>query len=99
MALGSYWSRRGMGSRSFLICGWMRIRGQGQEVGRGGYGRERGDRTQAIQARTRAGSEALGAGVGQGGQPDRLAKAHAAARVRGSTPQVGGGEDFLRLSQ
>jgi len=24
MALGSYWSRRGMGSRSFLICGWMR---------------------------------------------------------------------------
>ena len=24
MASGSYWSRRGLGSRAYLTCGWMR---------------------------------------------------------------------------
>src|SRR5215213_1201445 len=33
--------------------------------------------------------------MGQGGQKDRLAKADAAARIRGSAPAVGGGEDLL----
>jgi putative transposase len=47
------------------------------------------------QARARGSGEGLGRGVGQGGQEDRLAKADAAARVRGLTPQVGGGEDLL----
>src|SRR5215211_549913 len=78
-------------------CG---IRGQGQEVGRAGFGLERGARAQATQARTRGGGQALGAGVGQGGQADRLEKAHAAARLCGPTSQVGGGEDvFVALSE
>jgi hypothetical protein len=33
--------------------------------------------------------------VGQGGPKDRLAKADAAARVRGSAPQMGGREDLF----
>src|SRR5215210_9470291 len=33
--------------------------------------------------------------MGQGGQEGRLAEAHAAARVRGSASEVGGGEDLL----
>jgi hypothetical protein len=33
--------------------------------------------------------------VGQGGQEGRLAKVHAAARVRGLAEEVGGGEDLL----
>jgi hypothetical protein len=38
--------------------------------------------------------------MGQGGQKDRLAKADATAGIRGSTSQVGGGEDlFLDLSE
>src|SRR5215203_2653501 len=38
--------------------------------------------------------------MGRGGQKDRLAKADATARIRGSTSQVGGGEDlFLDLSE
>jgi hypothetical protein len=64
-------------------------------VGRGGDGLERGGGAQATQARAGASGEGLGRGVGQGGQEDRLAKADAAARVRGLTPQVGGGEDLL----
>jgi transposase len=72
-----------------------RLRGQGQKVGRGGDGLERGDRAQATQARTRGGSEAMGQGVGQGGQEVRLARADAAARLCGSTPQVGGGANLL----
>src|SRR5215207_405080 len=42
----------------------------------------------------------MGGGMGRGGQKDRLAKADATARIRGSTSQVGGGEDlFLDLSE
>src|SRR5215207_7625011 len=42
----------------------------------------------------------MGGGMGQGGQKDRLAKADATAGIRGSTSQVGGGEDvFLDLSE
>ena len=37
----------------------------------------------------------MGTGMGQGGQEGRLAKADAAARVRGFASQVGGGEDLL----
>jgi transposase len=38
----------------------------------------------------------MGQGMGQGGQEEGgLARADAAARVRGLTPQVGGGEDLL----
>jgi hypothetical protein len=37
----------------------------------------------------------MGQGVGQGGQEGRLAKADAAARLCGSTPQVGGGANLL----
>jgi hypothetical protein len=33
--------------------------------------------------------------MGQGGQEGRLAEAHAAARVRGSASEAGGGEDLL----
>src|SRR4051812_35578293 len=33
--------------------------------------------------------------MGQGGPKDRLAKSDAAARIRGSAPQVGGREDLL----
>jgi hypothetical protein len=33
--------------------------------------------------------------MGQGGPKVRLAKAHAAARIGGSAPQVGGTEDLL----
>jgi transposase len=72
-----------------------RLRGQGQEVGRGGDGLERGGGAKAAQARARGGSEAVGQGVGQGGPRDRLAKADAAARVRGFAEEVGGGDDLL----
>jgi transposase len=61
----------------------------------GGYGLERGGGAKAAQARARGGSEAVGQGVGQGGPKDRLAKADAAARVRGFAEEVGGGEDLL----
>ncbi len=38
--------------------------------------------------------------MGQGGQEDRLAEVHAAARVGGIAEEVGGGEDlFLALSR
>jgi hypothetical protein len=38
--------------------------------------------------------------MGQGGPKDRLAKADATARIRGSSSLVGGGEDlFLDLSE
>ena len=37
----------------------------------------------------------MGRGMGKGGQEDRLAKAPAAARIRGSTSQVGGGANLL----
>src|SRR5918994_1548362 len=47
------------------------------------------------QAHTREGSADLGAGMGQGGQEGRLAKADAAARVRGFAEEVGGGADLL----
>jgi hypothetical protein len=77
-----------------------RIRGQGQAVGRGGDGLECGGGAQAAQARAGGGGEAMGRGMGKGGQEDRLAKADAAARIGGSTSQVGGGAHlFLALSQ
>src|SRR5215213_6490889 len=69
-------------------------------MGRGGDGIERGDGAQAPEARTGGGGEEVGRRMGQGGQKDRLARAYAAARVGGSTPQVGGREDlFLALSE
>jgi len=37
----------------------------------------------------------VGRGVGQGGQKGVMAKADAAARVRGSAPQMGGREDLF----
>src|SRR5215203_2894548 len=77
---------------SVVGCG---LRGQGQKVGRGGDGLERGGSAQAKTARTRGSSEAVGRGVGQGGSKGRLAKADAAARLYGSTPQVVSGKDLL----
>jgi hypothetical protein len=58
-------------------------------------GLKRGDRSKAPEARTGGGSDDLGEGVGQGGQKGRLAKADAAARVRGSAPPMGGGAHVL----
>src|SRR5215213_5406036 len=79
-ASGSYSSRHGAVSRSSSTCGWTRrLRGQGQAVGRGGDGPQRGGGAQAAQAGARGSGRALGKGVGQGRQEDRLAKADAAA--------------------
>ncbi len=65
-------------------------------MGRGSPRFERGGgRAQAPQAHTREGSADLGAGMGQGGQEGRLAKAYAAARVGGFAEEVGGGADLL----
>ena len=79
-ASGSYSSRHGAVSRPSSTCGWMRrLRGQGQAVGRGGDGPQRGGGAQAAQAGARGSGRALGKGVGQGRQEDRLAKADGAA--------------------
>src|SRR5215210_2732777 len=72
-----------------------RLRGQGQAVGRGGHGPERGGRAQTTQARTGGGRQSLGAGMGQGGPKDRLAEPYAAARIRGLASSMGGGADLL----
>src|SRR5215212_8461501 len=64
-------------------------------MGRGGDGLKRRGRAQSAQARTRGCREGLGTGMGQGGQEDRLAKADAAAGVRGSASAVGGGAHLL----
>ena len=64
-------------------------------MGPGRNGLERADRTQAAQARTRGCCQGLGTGMGQGGQEGRLEKAHATARIRAFSSQVGGGEDLL----
>ena len=48
-------------SRLLLTCGWTpALRGQGQEVGRGGDGLERGGGAQATQARARGSGEGFG---------------------------------------
>ena len=57
-------------------------------MGRGGYGPERGDRTQATKAYTGEGGEDLGRGMGQGGKSDRLGEAHAAERLPSATKEV-----------
>ncbi|CAA9448562.1 MAG: hypothetical protein AVDCRST_MAG02-657 [uncultured Rubrobacteraceae bacterium] len=44
-----------------------RLPGQGQEVGRGGFGPERGGGAQAAKAGTREGGQEVGGGTGQGG--------------------------------
>jgi putative transposase len=69
--------------------------GRGRRWAEEAMGFKRGGGAQATQTRTGGSSEEMGQGMGQGGQEDRLARANGAARVRGPTPQVGGGEDLL----
>ena len=65
-------------------------------MGRGGDGLERGGRAQAPEADPRVVGQALGTGVGQGGQGGGLAEVDAAKGFSGSAAQVGCGA-HLRL--
>src|SRR5215211_2429203 len=78
-----------------LVGRW--IRRPRKEVGRRGFGLERGSRQASPKADPREGGEDLIRRMGQGRQEGGLAMAHAAARLSGVASQVGGGKD-LRLA-
>jgi transposase len=69
----------------------------GQGVGRKRTRLERRGRAQASEARPGEDSQDLGGGMGQRGQKDRLAEAHAAEGLSGLAEEVGGGKD-VRLA-
>ena len=82
-----------LASETPVVGCWLR--GQGQEVGRRGLELECGGCAQASQTYTGEGGKEVGRRVGQGGREGRLAKAHAAERLSGVTPQMGSGKDLL----
>src|SRR5215218_10934900 len=80
--------------------GGRRLPRQSKEMDRGRVGRERGGRAQAAQARTRGGGQALGCGMGQGGQGGGLAEIDAAERFPGAAEEMGCGAHLrVDLSQ
>jgi putative transposase len=75
-------------------------RGEGQRLGREGFGVECGPPRTSAQLCSRGSPEAVGRRVGQGRREGGLAEAHAAPRLPGSTSPLGSGADvFLDRAQ